>query len=1011
MASTIEELFKNPPAIFKGAPFWSLNDVLEDAELIRQIDDMKRVGLGGFFMHSRVGLITEYMSPDWMERIKTCVHRAKEIGVHAWLYDEDRWPSGFAGGAVPARGEKYLKRCLAPNLLDPKDYPEETAGALKIFACKLDGNKLLEYHDITDGADFSLEGYKILAFKVNLAQPTPWFNGYGYVDLLNPQVTQAFIEENYEPYREALSAEFGTTVPGIFTDEPNYITASIPWDAKPLPWTDELPSYFYKLNGYSILDKLPLLYYDCQGCEKTRYDFWRTVARRFREAYGKLLYDWCEEHGIVLTGHYLFEDSLYAQTIAIGAAMPLYEYMQLPGIDHLGRNIDLLMTVKQVSSVAHQLGRERVLSELYGCSGWDLSFEEQKWIGEWEYVLGVNLRCQHLTLYSARGCRKRDFPPSISYHQPWWDYYNIVEDHFARLGYALTRGEFVPKLLLLHPIGSGWANYTPLDNSKINKLNEQFLNVSKWLCEIHYDYDYGDETILAKYGKSEDGKLFVGKMSYSVVLMPPSSTWASSTISLLEEFVNSGGRLICVEPLPSQVDAVPDERIKSLLSKATVITLAKSSLSEVLEKVLPRDASIRAGAEEISDIYYQHRQLPEGDLYFMVNISRENWYKEVEVKLRGEGAVEEWDPTTGDIKELPAQREADNVILKLEFAPTQSHLIFIRKGGAIKGEAAKVELIEEIPLKESWQANPLSPNALTLDYCQVRLREGVWSEKLPIWKAQAKIRAHFGLWDQPHNNYIQFWKAYKDMKVPPVDSKATLRFTFRSEIANLPGDAVKLAVETPERFTIQVNGTVLPKEPSTWWLDRKIGLFPIGELIKPGENEILLQCVVSQDLEFESIYVVGNFTVVKDSEGFILSQPKDILNTGDWVMQGYPFFAGTMEYKQKITLDKQPNARYILEFKDLRCAVLEVIVNGTSIGQLAWHPWRIDITEALKDGENELTIRLTNSLRNLLGPHHHKAGELFGVSAASFCDEENWTDEYNFVPHGLLANPVIKVFR
>ena len=84
-----------------------------------------------------------------------------------------------------------------------------------------------------------------------------------------------------------------------------------------------------------------------------------------------------------------------------------------------------------------------MLSETYGCSSWEFTFEGQKWVGDWQYVLGVNLRCQHLALYTLRGCRKRDYPPAFNYNTTWWKYNGVVEDYFARVGRVLTEGEAV----------------------------------------------------------------------------------------------------------------------------------------------------------------------------------------------------------------------------------------------------------------------------------------------------------------------------------------------------------------------------------------------------------------------------------------------------------------------------------------------------------------------------------------------------------------------------------------
>lgn len=92
-------------------------------------------------------------------------------------------------------------------------------------------------------------------------------------------------------------------------------------------------------------------------------------------------------------------------------AMTFYRHMQMPGVDWLARKIGTPVTAKQVASAAHQCGRERVICETYGGSGWNISFEEMKWISEWLYVLGVNATCQHLALYSMRGQRKKRLSP------------------------------------------------------------------------------------------------------------------------------------------------------------------------------------------------------------------------------------------------------------------------------------------------------------------------------------------------------------------------------------------------------------------------------------------------------------------------------------------------------------------------------------------------------------------------------------------------------------------------
>ena len=115
------ELFQNPTSEYRGTPFWSWNCKLEQEELLRQIEILKQMGFGGFHMHVRSGMATPYLSDEFMDLVGACVNKAKKEEMLAWLYDEDRWPSGFAGGFVtqdPQYRIKYLMFTPTPYEID-----------------------------------------------------------------------------------------------------------------------------------------------------------------------------------------------------------------------------------------------------------------------------------------------------------------------------------------------------------------------------------------------------------------------------------------------------------------------------------------------------------------------------------------------------------------------------------------------------------------------------------------------------------------------------------------------------------------------------------------------------------------------------------------------------------------------------------------------------------------------------------------------------------------------------
>jgi len=1013
---TLEEKFKQAGQDgqpFRGAPFWSWNDDLDPRELSRQVAEMKRGGLGGHFMHARIGLITPYLSPQWMECIRATVEASAKVGMDAWLYDEDCWPSGSAGGRVPAKGEEYLQKYLVAEETLPDRF-SPTPHTLAVFS-GIKRGKAIEGLSPYQGNPLE-PGISLFHFH---------FKTTGYVDLLSEKVVRAFIEEDYECYAPVAGEHFGKTVPGIFTDEPQY---------RHVPWSLELPDYFRKLCGYDLIKALPSLFYEVGDYPKVRYDFWSTVTRMFVEHFTRQIGQWCESHNLIFTGHFMAEDSLLSQIHHIGAAMPHYEYMQMPGIDHLGRNIAAPILPKQVSSVAHQRGGKRVLSEMFGCAGWNVSLEELKWIAEWQYALGVDFPCQHLSLYSLRGCRKRDYPPSLHYQQPWWPDYRLLNDYFARLLAILTEGRHVADILLLHPIGSAWTVHDPSDPSSVWEIHAHFVRLSNDLLALHRDYDYGDEFILAAHGEVVGNRLQVGDAIYSIVIVPPSLSWRQSTLELLEQFMRQGGHTIFVRPLPTMVEGMPllteQEAETVLQDRAVIISNEREALEKALDAMAGpriRVVDIRTG-EEAPTIYLQQRDCGERQFFFLANTSRERAVQTL-VMLRGEGILERWDLESGAIDILAVERRDHHTLTSLYFAGMQSHLLAFRAANGLDA-GADIGLLPANPTAEDvidltegpWQCERLDSNALTLDYASYSLDGSPWSDHKYILHIQEEVAA-----------------LGRDVQV-------SLRFRFQSKLSK--AESLFLVMELPEEFEIKVNGQPVAYQDIGWWRDIAFKKVEIASCIRQGENIIELtrpfladprtlqarqDAVLHESIgnrlcygvELESIYLIGDFAVESESpitygerqaaftQGpFILTDKKQDVLGGALIAQGLPFFAGTVRLRRIIREADLAGRSVCLELDPPDAIVTRVRVNGREAGVLAWRPYLLDISEYCQEGENTLEIELTNSCRNLLGPHHHIDGELFAVGPGSFtgkrfwtdrpdAPENTWTDRYCFVRFGL----------
>ncbi len=498
--------FKHIGKEYRPVPFWSWNEKLNVPETLRQVELMDDVGIGGFFMHARGGLQTEYMGEEWFENVGACVDEAERRGMHAWAYDENGWPSGFGGGVVNGKGLKYQQKYLrvrkfTPDLEDPRGD--------NIICCFED---YCFYYDVN-----------------------PF-----YVDTLDGEVIADFISEIYEPYYE----KYGSRFDGFFTDEPQISRDGI-------PWSFILPAEYEKAYGEPIYDHLIELFVARGDYRTTRMRFWKLITELFSKNFMKQIYDWCRAHDLKFTGHLVLEESFHAQLTSNGACMPHYEYFDIPGMDWLCRPINRCLTMMQLSSTAAQTGKKQILSETFALCGHNVGHDELKRNYEWMMVRGINLMCQHLEGYSLRGIRKRDYPPAMYCQQPWWADYKVFNDAMSRIGMLLAEGEVKCDTLVMHTQTSAWICFDNQKNENLGYYNEELLKVMDTLEAKHITYHLGDEILMERHGRVEGKELVIGNMRYSKIIIPPHIAFLDNTNKLLDEFRANGGRIVTADELPA----------------------------------------------------------------------------------------------------------------------------------------------------------------------------------------------------------------------------------------------------------------------------------------------------------------------------------------------------------------------------------------------------------------------------------------------------------------------------
>jgi hypothetical protein len=998
--------FKTPPCDFYPVSFWSWNDLLEKEELKDQIDLMAQGKMGGVTMHSRVGLITPYIEKQWFDAVHATIEFCKEKGLKAWIYDEDGYPSGFAGGAVPLENPSYRMKMLLAR-------PEN-----------------IQLPDQFEKIEKPSSGFQIYKYTVQL--DSEWFNGTNFVDTMNPKAVEHFIKKSYQIYYDNCADAFGKTITAEFTDEPCPLyRLNIPAGA--VPYNEHFFIRFREMHGYDAHEKLHLLFTDQAGALSFRLHYFRTINDLFETSFSKQIGKWCKEHGIDMAGHYMAEGSIYDQQLWGFKIMPNYRHMGIPGIDMLGKTIDEKIAAKQCQSVVNQYSKKRMLTEIFGVTGSSLTFQDRLWLASQQLCLGANLFIPHLFLYTMAGCRKRDFPPNLFYQQPWWNLNELVHTPLARLAYALSQGTYNAKVLLIHPQESAvilwktkWqvenvnhAEYDqdnePIFSENKNAIFELDSHLSKIIDELlgsQIDFDFGDETILSEIGKIISNKdsveLNLGPMSYQVIILPAMLTISPSTFELLKQFHTTGGIILQCGRHPEYLDGVESPELVNLLKEIKEVDINQLA-NCIYAHLEPAIELLNSEGKKTNLIWSHTRNLNNGDaIVYLSNLDRLNTF-ETKIKFNGPWQslylLDKW---TGDQKKLTADIDSKNncAILSITFNPADDYLLLLSKREQKENEKC-ISLVHQktkniIQINESqWEINRINDNAIILDYAFWAIaNDNISAEKMPVIA-------------------IQQW-------LDAIKYNGNLKLKFPVTVRSLnPVNKVHLIVEHPERYKIFVNGRKVAYAGLPYWCDiRWLPIDITGMLIVDSENYIELQCDNFQygnkketndkfaryGTEIEPIYLIGDFGVYgklldetpisplykqwnlppvqvrcfKENSLYITNSKK--LSPGDTTIQGMPFYSGTLELKTQLPqIIKNTHSKIALKIDKFDAAVAGAYINGKLAGYFFSEKSLIDITDLLNDDSKELKIVLYGTLRNLLGPHHHIEGEILQVSPFHCC--------------------------
>ena len=1001
-----EELFKNPSSEYRGAPFWAWNCELEREELLRQIGYLKEMGFGGFNMHARPGLKNEYLGEEFMELIKVCSDRAEEEGMLAWLYDEDYCPSGSAGGFV--RENKAYRSKVLTFTVTPCE-----SGTVEEFLQTAKPH-LVACFDLLLNSDGSIKEYK----KINENEKeigTKWYvymktSSRGYVDTLNKEAIGEFIRITYDGYKNTVGDKFGKSVPAIFTDEPQFAQNDTKMFSHDLTdtsivWTHDFADTYKEEYGDDIRDFLPELIWELPNGEPSlaRYRYHEHSCQRFTEAFADQLGKWCDENGIILTGHVMGEDNLTSQTRSVGETMRAYRSFGIPGIDVLCDGV-LLSTAKQAQSAVHQYDKEGMLSELYGVTKWTFDFRGHKFQGDWQAALGVTVRVPHLSWVTMKGVAKRDYPASISYQSPWYQEYSYIENHFARLNTVLTRGKPCVKVGVIHPIESMWLNFGPGDKTSAVRadMEDNFKAVIERLLFGLIDFDFIAESQMPSlYSKTAESSLRIGVMEYDAVIVPNLITIRTSTLEILTEFKNKGGKLIFIGECPYCVDGMISDAVKELSQKSLYTHTASSKLLNMLsgERFL---TVTNANGTPTNNFIYNLREDNEYKYLFIANAKKNSKtinINPVTIILKGEYYPQVMDTLKGEIRDVDFE-VLDNKT-KIVYTLYKNDSLLLKLGkytetvkAVPKKEESKI-LTKTVDFRCAIPFEREEPNVVVLDMAEFS-RNGTDFEPCEnVLKIDEMFRND--LFNMPPIGGDAPWKFQGEK----ITDYVYLRFKVQSKFEA----KCELAYEEAEE--VLLNGVAVPVTDGGWYVDVGIRKMSLPKL-KCGENIISIRAPIAKSVRVENYYLIGDFDVETVGCDCIIQPPRKQLSFGSIVHQGMPFYGGNIIYKLKINT---PQCDIKIRVNKYCGALLHIYVDGEDKGPLVFDPYIKEI-ENLSCGEHKIEIKFFGNRNNTFAALHN-CDEAYGYYSprAWYTKGEQWSYDYCFEDTGIMTSPVIEIYE
>jgi hypothetical protein len=636
------EYFQNPPPKYRLLQFLLGYEEWfgEDAATIRgNLLEVRDLGIGGLVVS--VNQKQYLRSEKAWDTLRLGVRISKELGLRLWIYDEEGYPSGAAGGLVLE-----------------KDPSLEAAGLI--------------YHPEKSGDS----RYEVLPLYDETHATENFYQKRRYINILEPRATATFLEVTHQAYAHHLG-DLSQWFEAVFTDEPSLITAYVPTGKTyplTLPWSRSLPQAFSERMGYDLALHLESLYKDIGvDYRKVRCDFYEVISELCAENYFGQIQKWCKNHGIASSGHLLGEETLMWQTYFEGNPFACYRRFDIPGIDMILSSPERIIREKYfivpklASSAAQLTGKREVMCEVSDSievmDKRPATLEQMMGTANILYALGVT---ELVSMYSTAVLEvlRKDDPSASQSPVVGADQYRKYTSFAARLKLIFSEGKVENRVAVLHPIVSLWANFTPSDrsmyephpNERIRFIDDEFTNLCRALLQSQIDFDIVDDAAINE-ANIVGNELRVSGNAYSCVVLPPMDTIRVQTAEKIARYACEGGLVISHGLLPDYAaegqehDGKIKEYVREIL-KNPKNTFIEAPIADFILRVKQHRRPNCEISPPSREILCTRLSRDSAIVFFLVNTSSKSWQGRCQFEAMGKIVLSY--PGSGKVVELDA---------------------------------------------------------------------------------------------------------------------------------------------------------------------------------------------------------------------------------------------------------------------------------------------------------------------------------------------------------------------